>query len=94
MTTNFDRRKFRIIQEIIGLNSEADLSKIEKQIESLHKKEQIEWRGAIKPIRKAVSVEDLIQEQNYHPVRHEEFFRKTKSLGIKEPLEKLLSMLD
>lgn len=49
---------------------------------------------AVRPIRKSVTLEELIAEQNYQPIKKEEFFRKTSELEIEESLEELLAMLD
>jgi hypothetical protein len=49
---------------------------------------------AIKPLRKSISVEALIEEQAYQPIQKEIFYEKTSQLKIEEPLEELLAMLD
>ncbi|MEM9888581.1 MAG: hypothetical protein AAF849_21980 [Bacteroidota bacterium] len=48
---------------------------------------------AVKPIRKGVTLEQIMREQNYKPIDREEFFRKAEELNIEEPLEDLLAML-
>ena len=85
-------RKYKLIQEIINLEDEAEISKLEAQLALLHQKEKF-W-SAIKPIRKAVSLEDMIAEQGYKPLQKKDFFQKTKKLDIEESLEDLLLMLD
>lgn len=47
----------------------------------------------IKPTRKGVTIEQLIEEQNYTPIKREEFSAKAKELNIEEPLEVLLAQL-
>jgi hypothetical protein len=49
---------------------------------------------AVKPIRKTVTLEELIAEQNYRPIKKDEFFRKAGELKFEESLEELLAMLD
>ena len=85
-------RKYKLIQQIIHLEDEPSISKLEEQMAALHQKGQF-WK-AVKPIRKAVSLDQMIAEQAYKPVQKEEFFRKAKKLKIEEPLEDLLSMLN
>lgn len=58
----------------------------------MHQKDKF-WE-AVKPIRKSISLDQMIAEQDYKPVQREAFFRKTNKLNIEEPLEDLLSMLD
>lgn len=94
MTKNFENRKYKLIQEIIELKSEDDLTALERQVKSLHKKDDIRFLEAIKPIRKSITLEALIKEQGYQPIKKEEFFKKTSELEFEESLEELLSMLD
>lgn len=49
---------------------------------------------AVKPMRKHVTIEEMIEEQNYKPISREEFYEKIADLNIEEPLEDLLAMLD
>lgn len=93
MTTNLDERKLRLIQEIMNLEREEDVSKIEAELKTLLEPVPGFMR-AIKPLRATVSLDDLIKEQNYQPIQREAFFAKTKELGLEEPLEELLAMLD
>jgi hypothetical protein len=94
MTGNLDSRKYRLIQEIMKIDQEADLSKLEDEVEALHGKDDTRFLVAVKPIRKSASLEELIAEQNYQPISKVEFFQKTSELGIEESLEELLAMLD
>ena len=56
-------RKYKLIQEIINLEDEACISKLEEQIAALHQKDKF-WE-AVKPIRKSVSLDQMITEQGY-----------------------------
>jgi len=47
----------------------------------------------IKSTRKDVTIEQLIKEQNYTPIKRKDFFAKAKDLNIEEPLEVLLAQL-
>ncbi len=89
MTVNIQAKKLRLIQRIAALDNEQTLSDIEAQLNSV---EDV-LNKVIKPTRKQLTVEDLIQEQNYTPITKEAFYEKVEKLNIEEPLEDLLSML-
>lgn len=91
MTTTLDNRKQRLIQEILKLDREDDVSKVEAQVEAIQSANAVLQQ--IKPTRKGVTLEQLIEEQNYTPIKKEEFFAKAKALNIEEPLEDLLAQL-
>ncbi len=55
-------------------------------------KKDIFW-AAIKPIKKTVSINEMIKEQQYKPIKKEGFYKKIASLKIKEPLKELLGKL-
>ena len=94
MTENMDSRKYRLIEQIMRLDREEDLNKLEDQVESFHNEDDLRFMNAIKTIRKSVTLEDLIAEHHYQPIQKEEFFRKTGELEFEESLEDLLSQLD
>lgn len=94
MTKSLDDRKYKLIQEIMRIDREEDLSKLEDQIDALHGQNNPKFWTAVKPVRKAVTLEELIAEQNYQPISKEEFFQKTNELEFEESLEELLAMLD
>ncbi|MCB0844923.1 MAG: hypothetical protein KDD63_23145 [Bacteroidetes bacterium] len=95
MTVDFGDRKLRLIQEILRLSSEKSLIKIEQQIKIARESEENgeKFWSAIKPIRKSISLEEMIKEQAYTPIRKKQFYQKVAKLNIDEPLEELLSML-
>lgn len=91
MVTALDNRKQQLIQDILKLEREDDVSKIEAQVKAIQSSN--DFISQIKPTRKGVTVEQLIEEQNYTPIKREEFFAKAKALDIQEPLEDLLAQL-
>lgn len=91
MTINIGDRKLRLIQEIMNLNDESALAKLEQEIEAINKQDKF-WE-AIKPIRQSVTLEQMIAEQGYQPIEKEAFYEKVSKIDIEEPLEELLSML-
>lgn len=94
MTKSLDDRKYKLIQEIMRIDREEDLSKLEDQIDALHGQNDTKFWTAVKPIRKTMTLEELITEQNYQPISKEAFFQKTNELEFEESLEELLAMLD
>jgi len=92
MTKDLDSRKYKLIQEIMRLDNEEALSKLEEEVEAIQQ-EEIFWT-AIKPLRKTITLEQMIKEQNYKPIEKDEFFKLVDELEIEESIEELLSMLD
>ena len=92
MTKDLDSRKYKLIQEIMKLDNEEVLSKLEEEVEAIQK-EEVFWT-AIKPLRKTITLEQMIKEQNYKPIEKDEFFKMVDELKIEESIEELLSMLD
>lgn len=93
MTINIQDRKLRLIQRIAALDNEQALSDIEAQLDAKVDSTNDVFDGIIKPTRKQLTVEDLIEEQNYQPITKEQFYEKVEKLNIEEPLEDLLAML-
>ena len=92
MTKDLDSRKYKLIQEIMKLDNEEALSKLEEEVESIQQ-EEVFWT-AIKPLRKTITLEQMIKEQNYKPIEKDKFFKMVDELDIEESIEELLSMLD
>jgi hypothetical protein len=92
MTKDLDSRKYKLIQEIMKLDSEEALAKLEEEVEAIQQ-EEVFW-VAIRPLRKTITVEQMIKEQNYQPIERDEFFKMVDELEIEESIEELLSMLD
>jgi hypothetical protein len=92
MTKDLDSRKYKLIQEIMKLDNEEVLSKLEEEVEAIQK-EEVFWT-AIKPLRKTITLEQMIKERNYKPIEKDEFFKMVDELDIEESIEELLSMLD
>ena len=88
-------RKLNIIQIIMGIDNDAALEAIE--MEALKISAQIMKMpnvfDAVKPLRSNVSLEEIMQEQNYHPISYEEFRAIADELEMEEPIEELLALL-
>lgn len=93
MTKNIEERKYKLIREIMNLENEAVLSRIESQLESIKGDKEL-WSTIIQPMKESISLEQLIAEQNYKPIEKDTFFEMVDELKIEESIEDLLSMLD
>lgn len=93
MTKNLDNRKYRLIEEIIKMDDEAAISRIEDQIESIQKGDDI-WHAVFRPMRKTITLAEMEKEQNYTPIDEKTFFDLAEKIGIEESIEELLAMLD
>ena len=79
----------------MNLTNEQQLAQLEEIFySSRNSEDEIQFLEAIKPIKKSISLEEMVEVQNYHPIKKEAFFKKTNALEIEETLEDLLSMLD
>lgn len=94
MTQSLIDRKFRLIQQIINLEDESALSKLERQITTLQKVDDLHFLEAVKPIEKSITLDEMIALQHYVPPTKETFFSQTEALEWDESLEELLEMLD
>jgi hypothetical protein len=82
MTQNLDQKKMELIREIMDIEEASLLEKIESDIKES------------KPIRKTISIVELVEEQSYEPIEADAFFELAESIAIEEPLEELLLQLD
>ena len=88
-------RRLNIIEIILGIDNDEALAKIENA--AIEIKDQITDKpnvlDAVKPIRTNVSLEQIMEEQNYKPISYKEFRELADQLELKEPIEELLAML-
>lgn len=100
MIVSFGDWKLQLIQDILSLKKEQSLKKIASEIAVLKEQEadiseqELALKAAVRPTRKTITIEQMIEEQNYRPIKREDFYKKTAQLKIEEPLEDLLNMLD
>lgn len=93
MTKNLERRKYKLIQEIIGIDDEAAVARLEGQIKAIQEEDSI-WQAAIQPMRKTITLEEMKEEQQYAPIDEKTFFELAEQINIEESIEDLLAMLD
>ena len=92
MTTNLDSRKYKIITQITDIQDESEILELEKYIEQLTQKRILD--ELTKPMKKSISVEEMISEQNYEGIDKDKFENLVEELAIQEPIEDLLEMLN
>lgn len=93
MTKNIDSRRLKLIKQIMEIADEEVLLKIENQIDALQSSQSLR-NQILKPTRDNITLEELKKEQNYQPIKREEFFALAESIGIEESIEDLLAELD
>ncbi len=95
MTQALVDRKYRMIAEIIKLEDEALLAVLEDKLwlASTVTAEEA-WEQAMVPLRKTLTVADMVSEQGYEPITADTFFEWTSELDIEESPEELLAALD
>lgn len=94
MTKKFDDRKYRVIEKIIKIEDERLLFALEEQLEQIDVESDDLWTRVMKPIRKSITIDDMIKEQNYKPIQADAFFAQAEELEIEESLEELLAELN
>jgi hypothetical protein len=93
MTQDINTRKYKLIQQIIQLDDEQAISRIEQEVkQALSTDEKLNL--VIKPIRKSLTIDQMVEEQEYKPIKADEFFNIANEIEWEESLEELLEMLD
>jgi len=91
---NLDAKKIILIKEIMKIEEENLLDKLNDDIKESQNEQLTIFEKATQPTRQAISIEEMVKEQNYKPISSEEFFKLADELDIKESLEHLLAQLD
>lgn len=94
MTDNLNHRKYQLIQEIIRIQNEGLIEALEREIVASREHRNMLWASLIKPTKPKLSLADMISEQSYTPITKDDFFAAADTVGIEEPIEDLLKMLD
>lgn len=94
MTDNLNHRKYQLIQEIIKIQNEGLIDALEREIIASRDRSKKLWTSLIKPTKPKLSLVDMISEQSYRPITKDDFFATAGKVGIEEPIEDLLKMLD
>jgi hypothetical protein len=78
-----EKRKKRIISKIDHLENDFDLQQIEKVLNAIFESQELAGR-VIKPVRKQISVEEIIKEQNFTGINRQEFDELISKIDIRE----------
>lgn len=92
MTKRIDNKKLQIIEDINLIVSEEHLDKIANHLDRLKYIEKN--KDVFKGIRDSITIEELIEEQEYKGIDEDEFNKLVDELAIQEPIEDLLAQLD
>ncbi|MEZ4963241.1 MAG: hypothetical protein R2830_25695 [Saprospiraceae bacterium] len=81
-------RKYKLIARIEAVQKEDELNKLEELVEKA-------WPDPVfKPLRKQITLEEILAEQNFRGFNREEIDKIIAEIGLEEPLEDLLAMLN
>lgn len=93
---NTQLKKMSIIELILQISDDKHLDVIEQQAKSLVQKasKQPNPFEAVKPVRKNVSLEQIMAEQAYQPINYASFKSLAKAIALEDPIEELLADLN
>lgn len=87
---NIQNWKNQLIEKLFPTKDVAVL----KEVETVLKKTDSLKERICKPMRKTITVEELVIEQNYQPIIAEVFFKEVDEIDLNENIDELLEMLD
>lgn len=91
---NTQALKLNIIELVMNIEDDHLLAAIEQEARSiLNRTEKPNVLDAIKPIRKHVSLEQIVQEQNKKMLDAATFFSLAEKVKLDEPIDDLLADL-
>lgn len=86
---NTEKRKKRIINKIDRLENDFALQQLEKVLNAIFENQELAG-NVIKPVRKQISVEEMIKEQNFTGINRPVFDELIRKIDIQESLSELL----
>lgn len=100
-TTSIENRKMELISFIITLQQEDAVAAFERIVKRVKKvgepavaqKNALDLAHFARPIRKNITIEELMQEQQFTVFDRAGFDQIVKNLDIQEPIEELLAQL-
>jgi hypothetical protein len=100
-TTNIENRKMELISFIITLQQEEAVAAFERIVKRVKKvaepvieqKNELDLAHFARPIRKNITIEELMQEQHSTPIDKATMDAIVKRMNIQEPIEELLAQL-
>lgn len=92
-STDFNDRKYRLIERIIAIDDERELARWEQRVAQLRAELPTLEAGMLTPVRKDITLEDILKRDK-PPLTLEALAKIGEELDIQEPLEDLLAQLD
>jgi hypothetical protein len=86
--SGLEARKHRLISRIAAVREAGEIEKLEALVD------QMLPGVAIKPLRKNITLDEMLQEQNFTGFDRKELEKLAEAIGITEPIEDLLALLD
>jgi adenine-specific DNA methylase len=83
--------KYQIFEKIARIQNEVVLQRVKDMLENISKDNDLLYR-VLKPVKEKITVEDLVQEQNYKGFDREAFNKLVAELNIQDPIEELLAL--
>jgi hypothetical protein len=98
---NIENRKMELISFIITLQQEEAVAAFERIVKRVKKvaepvieqKNELDLAHFARPIRKSITIEELMQEQQFTVFDRAGFDQIVKNMDIQEPIEELLAQL-
>lgn len=100
-TTSIENRKMELISFIITLQQEDAVAAFERIVKRVKKvavptveqKNELDLAHFARPIRKTITIEELMAEQHSTPINKVRMDSIVKAMDIQEPIEELLALL-
>jgi len=86
-----ETRKYNIITQITSLNNELAINELENFIKNITM--QLYYSNLIKPMKKDLVIDDMIQEQQYIGVNRQYLDSIVQEMDIKETIYELIAMV-
>lgn len=83
MTLNLDSRKQQLIRRIANIKEEKHLLMLEQYMSDIEQ-ENIDFEAIFKPAKKTITVEELIEEQNYTGIDKAKMDRLIEEMDVSE----------
>ena len=95
--TSIQLKRMSIIELVMKVSDEALLEAIRQgavdTIEQAESKPKPNPFDAVKPMRENISLEELMEEQNYKPIDFKSFRTLAKEIELDDPIDELLADL-
>ncbi|MBK8562307.1 MAG: hypothetical protein IPN76_02925 [Saprospiraceae bacterium] len=87
-----EARKYKLISQITSLKDEAQIARLEVVFKNLTAGDALLQKLA-KPMRKHLSIEELVKEQGFKGVDRKKFDALIAKIDVQEPIEELIAAI-